>query len=594
MTNQADSEWFLRNKVGDQGPLSEAAMRQHVEQSSDNELLIRQGNSDWHSVEVIRAKIRQLNESGISVRYKNVAEGPFTLTRAHDCLKRISPEGIDVQTGAGGDWIPAAKWLRKIDKLLKTESHEVDSLSAAVQQVLNRKGISGVAIATDELDLAPADRTVDAAPQPAAESYPQPLWTTPGKPKKPEPVIKAEPIYEAEIIRRVEPVMEVVKVMRTANASGQTPAVPKFNRFQTKSGSPNASSNVAASKNAELGDATIVRPQPTVRTRPTNRSSRKNKTLSNRQKLSIGALSVITISCVTVAGLTWFVEPANKPSIAKSAARNPTGSDNDPEQQTLAMGLPIAPDVLVDQATSVPSPEADEELAEPEATISQSSPALNSTPLTISTGTLFRPRFGTSEGEARAGTAFAAKLKGKPETLIISVLHLFGPAGGLKTNIQADKLATAWKKLVLEDCKSQNHFGEIHMQPLTLAAARPHPENSELGDIAICKVMDATEIEALQLSQRVPANGERVWLVSKVIGSGSLIHAATVESLQNGWLLYSFDDRSINLQDSNGAPVIDRTGSVVAVNASITQEGSRKIGSGTPVCNFYRALAAQL
>jgi len=207
---------------------------------------------------------------------------------------------------------------------------------------------------------------------------------------------------------------------------------------------------------------------------------------------------------------------------------------------------------------------------------------------------LFRPRFGTSEGEVRAGTAFAAKLTGSSEILIVSALHLFGPAGGLKENIQADQLVTAWKRLIVEDCKSQNYFGEIGMQPIDLGTARPHPEKSDLGDIAICKVTDPAEMEALPLSQRIPSSNERVWLVSKVAGSGSLLHPATVERLKDGWLYYRFDDSSINLQAASGAPIIDHTGSVVAVNVNSTRKGGKTIGSGTPVLNFYATLVSRL
>ena len=117
MTSEPDSEWFLKNTEGTLGPLSESDMRKHVERSTDDALLIRQGSSDWRSVDVIRRKICQLQKNGIFIRYKKVAEGPFTLTRAHDVLKCMPPGGIDVRTGAAGKWVPADKWLSKIDKL---------------------------------------------------------------------------------------------------------------------------------------------------------------------------------------------------------------------------------------------------------------------------------------------------------------------------------------------------------------------------------------------------------------------------------------------------------------------------------------------
>jgi len=604
MTNQADSEWFLRNDTGDLGPLCEAAMREHVEQSTDPDLLIRQGNSDWRSVEVIRAKIRQLKENGIFVRYKKVAEGPFTLTRAHELLHQMASGGIEVQTGSGGDWIPAAKWLEKIDKLRKSESRNVDSLTAAVQQVLNRRGIRGIVKATGELDLAPDDRMVETAPQPAPEAHPQPLWLSP---EKPEPIVKtkpifeaevileAEPIFEAEVISQGEPVIEVVKELRSVHTAKRSRAVSKGNRVPVESAPRNKSLHGGASVHATSGTSstppTIVRAQSTVRNRPINRTSRKNNALSGRKNLGIGALAIVAIICVAAAGLLW---PEKSVDQSSTASQTSIPSRLAPAPAATPAATPAStPASTPEQATVEPSDDTTVDAPEPAVPIPPKPPTLQS-PLTIPTGMLFRPQFGTSEGEARAGTAFAAKLAGSSEVLIVSALNLFGPAGGLKKNIQADQLVTAWKKLVVEDCKSQNYFGEIGMQPIDMAMARPHPEKSDLGDIVICRVTDPTEIEALPLSQRVPSTGERVWLVSKVTGSGSLMHPATIERLKGGWLYYRFDDSSINLQATSGAPIVDHTGSVVAVNASSTKNGGKTIGSGTPVFNFYPTLVSRL
>ena len=202
MTSESDSEWFLKDEEGTTGPLSEADMRKHVEGSTDEALLIRQGTSDWRSVDVIRKKIRQLQKNGIFIRYKKVAEGPFTLTRAHDVLKCMTPGGIDVRTGATGQWVPAAKWLSKIDKLLQVESKEMDSLSIAVQHVLGRKGFVGPAQSSGELDLADADKDVAAAPTETETAIERPLWLGP------EPIIEAEPVTHAQPIVEAQPVIE--------------------------------------------------------------------------------------------------------------------------------------------------------------------------------------------------------------------------------------------------------------------------------------------------------------------------------------------------------------------------------------------------
>ena len=185
-----------------------------------------------------------------------------------------------------------------------------------------------------------------------------------------------------------------------------------------------------------------------------------------------------------------------------------------------------------------------------------------------------------------AGTAFAAKLTGKSQTLIITALNLFGPAGGLNTEINADRLATAWKKLIVEDCKSQNYFGEIEMQPVSLTDAQPHPKKSGLGDIAACTVIDATAIEALPLSQRIPATGERVWLVSKLPGVRELLHPATVERLADGWLRYTFTDRNISLKSTNGSPIVDYLGKLWRCMQAAERRMAKPLIRNS-VINFY-------
>ncbi len=660
MTSESDSEWFLKDEEGTTGPLSEADMRKHVEGSTDEALLIRQGTSDWRSVDVIRKKIRQLQKNGIFIRYKKVAEGPFTLTRAHDVLKCMTPGGIDVRTGATGQWVPAAKWLSKIDKLLQVESKEMDSLSIAVQHVLGRKGFVGPAQSSGELDLADADKDVAAAPTETETAIERPLWLGPepiieAEPVthaqpivEAQPVIEAQPIVEAEVIKaprlqqsgdqrlRTEPVIEVVKVMHTAEITDRgggkgspravPPAVPNS---AGKSGSANEArtkGDAGIEKEAETSPAGT-----TIQVRPRNHTSRTNRTRTKQEKLVIAGLSSAIVIVLAIAGWKWLAEtgtavaasettsslqstlalPNTDSTEASETGKSVTEAGDLPEESAAgadskdsgnaaekqANGKQVSRDTEA-SSISQQQQEIDSQHSpsgeETKAALPDATPRPNkskSAPLVLSTGTLFHPRFGTSQGEVNAGTAFAAKLTGKSQTLILSALNLFGPAGGLKSNIDPDKLTTVWKKLVVEDCKTQNYFGEIQMQPLNLSGARPHPQKSDLGDIAACKVNDATAIEALSLSQRIPSKGERVWLVSKLPGTRELIHAATVEQLDNGWLRYRLVNRDINIKSTGGAPIIDHQGKVVAVNANITQKSGKMIGYGTPVVNFYPTLA---
>ena len=652
MKSDSDSEWFLKHKEGTTGPLSESDMREHVEHSTDDALLIRQGSSDWRSVDVIRRKISQLQKNGIFIRYKSVAEGPFTLTRAHDVLKNMPPGGLDVRTGATGQWVPAATWLAKIDKLLEIESKEMDSISIAVQHVLGRKGFIGPKQNSGELDLADADQEVVAAPKEKQPEFERPLWLGPEPVSEPRPVDQPPPVFEVEVTnsnralhnarqqKHTEPVIEVVKVMHTAEITDRTTGKTRSSRgvqpnLITRDEKP---SMTAGPKTGEVdAEASVPAvPEPTIRVRPKNHTSQLNRTRTPQEKLVTMVFATAIVVGISIAGWTWLVEPdptivANQATLGQRDTADRSPSDiTEPNQPgndsinagNLSNGSPTEPAASIAGADSKNGSsttveavaqsqhgtQADRRTKDEDDALSENPPRKNGTtqsptraigsvdgsetaPLTLSTGTLFRPRFGTSEGEINAGTAFAAKLNGKSQVLILSALHLFGPSGGLKADIEPDQLATAWKKLIVEDCKTQNYFGEIRMQPINLIGAKPHPQKSELGDIAACTVKDATAMEALSLSQRIPSNGEHVWLLSKLPGSRGLLHAAVVERLDNGWLRYSLRNDNLNLKNTGGAPIVDHQGKVVAVNAKITQESGKSIGHGTPVVNFYPTLA---
>ena len=88
----------------------------------------------------------------------------------------MTPGGIDVRTGAKGSWIPADKWLSKIDELLAVESKEMDSLSIAVQHVMGRKGFGSPPQPSDELGILPDDEDTKPAQPESAVKPEQPRW----------------------------------------------------------------------------------------------------------------------------------------------------------------------------------------------------------------------------------------------------------------------------------------------------------------------------------------------------------------------------------------------------------------------------------
>lgn len=125
------SQWFVRDSSGVRGPISEADLRKIVKQSSDPRLQVRQGNSPWYPAAVVRKKIDELEAGGIYIRFANVAEGPFTMTRAVELLKTVSSEGVRVRTGKTGKWVSATQWIGAIERLQRKRKRESQSVAGA-------------------------------------------------------------------------------------------------------------------------------------------------------------------------------------------------------------------------------------------------------------------------------------------------------------------------------------------------------------------------------------------------------------------------------------------------------------------------------
>lgn len=212
-------------------------------------------------------------------------------------------------------------------------------------------------------------------------------------------------------------------------------------------------------------------------------------------------------------------------------------------------------------------------------------------PPVVSVGMLFRPKFLTTEGPVEAGSAFAARLSGSQRPIILSALHLFGPAGGMNRDVPPQDLATVWKSLELSDCVTQRDLGTRSGRVLTMAGSRPFPESSEVGDV-IAYMPDSIEgLSTFPLATTEPSAGDRVWLVSEVVSGPALVHGATVEGFDAGFLVYKFDDRTLEIIATSGAPVLNAKHQVVAVNSGGGELDGAIMGLGTPTSKFYEPLA---
>lgn len=184
-----------------------------------------------------------------------------------------------------------------------------------------------------------------------------------------------------------------------------------------------------------------------------------------------------------------------------------------------------------------------------------------------------RPEFIHGDGgKHKAGTAFL--LNYNNQQLLLTAFHLFGPSGGLLKQIGARELPLFIKEI---NCTQITDKGD--QAPYRSSQAVVIPNATPLGqsfgylptlDISIFRA-NSPSPNFLKLAENDVKVGDDVWLVAETKGErykGIYFHHAKVTSIENNSILnFKYDDPTIQLRASSGAPVINAKGDLVGVNA---------------------------
>lgn len=206
---------------------------------------------------------------------------------------------------------------------------------------------------------------------------------------------------------------------------------------------------------------------------------------------------------------------------------------------------------------------------------------------------IFKPVFHTSGGDAPAGTAFAVSIPGKERLVLLSAIHLLGPAGGLNADIPAEKIEAEVRELTLSPPFGR---GEISLpaRAITIPGASPKRSTPGPGDVVAFWLPPTGAFEPLTLATEAPPPGTRVWLVASLLGgapASQRLHAARITAdEQTESLYYQFDESGLEMRATSGAPVVDSEGRVVAINLGGGEHKGRQFGVGNPVGRFRTAL----
>ncbi|WP_437475733.1 trypsin-like peptidase domain-containing protein [Sorangium sp. So ce1014] len=222
------------------------------------------------------------------------------------------------------------------------------------------------------------------------------------------------------------------------------------------------------------------------------------------------------------------------------------------------------------------------------------------TPPSLPRGAIVRPEFDTAEGRISAGTAFFAAIPGQAGPLGLTAHHLFGTAGGLEREVSATELG----QLVRAVYFSGIDAGEEGLQRAGSMVVLPSAGHSqEAGDwstdVAAFRAPASFSPRALRLAPRNAAPGEDVWLVAEVLGgtsAGQHLHRARVVHSKPMLLAYQFEDTTLELRATSGAPVVNARGEVVGLQVSGGPDGDVLWGNAHPVeslrAHLMRGLSA--
>lgn len=239
-----------------------------------------------------------------------------------------------------------------------------------------------------------------------------------------------------------------------------------------------------------------------------------------------------------------------------------------------------------------PSAQTQSEVANPSLQSSDSGPKISPAGIVI-------PEFSLKGGQSvLAGTAFFVSIPGQTNPIGLTAHHVFGEAGGLDHQLSAMDLGDAVRAVHVHDFDGSNRQA-IPAGSMIVLPSAGHSGDTGLWstDVAAFRAPKAFSSRTLSLAEKGAAEGETVWLVARVIKGNSVgkrFHRARIVKADAHELAYRFDDQTLEIRATSGAPVVNAAGEVIGLNLGSHLDGKTLLGIGNPVESIRTHLARGL
>jgi hypothetical protein len=179
---------------------------------------------------------------------------------------------------------------------------------------------------------------------------------------------------------------------------------------------------------------------------------------------------------------------------------------------------------------------------------------------------LFRPNFLTPDIAHYAGLAFRLRHATSGQHFMVTCHSLFSPTFGLDVQLTAADIAKVIVAAVGVSCSDRTKI--VVAQPyVTTVDARPADDKGSEKDIAAFRILETAGEPSLVLDSAPPIVGDKVWIYVKYPGTPKLgLEPATLAWVSPTEIRYLLKNKSADLHNTRGAPLLDVDGRVVGIH----------------------------